>query len=187
MGDVTFVGVIYTTPRVGQNAVLSSLRTVIPGAAEGAESATLSDGRLVFSKNSAFIHPPDPAADVTGPPVWISRRDRVAQAISWAIAAQSQRFHSAQSEQVLHVGYDRGEIERAVEAIADGERYWEQILLGVSYLKLWYEDHIIGDPSSAAGLILDWWGIDGHPGPPTFCRFDEERKAEWRTRWDRNE
>jgi LPS sulfotransferase NodH len=183
----SFVGRIFTTPRVGQNAVLSALRAEIPGAAEyGAHSP--SDGRIVYSLNrldSAMIRDgiggvyvdDDPQM---GRPVWLSRRDQTAQAISWAIAAQSGQYR----EPATPVTYRRADVQVALDTIVDQEIRWQQLLGGQPHLRLWYEDHVEHDPTVAAQLILDWWSIDGTPGPAQTERFDADIKADWRLRWD---
>jgi hypothetical protein len=177
---LSFVGRLYTTPRVGQNAVLGSLRTVIPGAAEyGAHS--VSDGRLVFSTNRPV---PIEEFDTNqiGDPVWLSRRDRVAQAISWTVAAQTGQFRSEHPRR--SVTYARTDIQAALDTIDDQERHWGWLLRNERYLRLWYEDDVERDPRVAAAMILDWWSIDGVPGEPGLVRRDADVKAVWRHLWD---
>lgn len=186
MTPLSFAAVLYTTPRVGQNAVLRCLRSVIPGADEWGAAQPI-DGKLVMSINRP---PPSNLVkrgfDLTncrwGDPVYMRRRDKIAQAISWAVAAQTGRFTSevkARGEPE----YRRQDVQQALDTIVDQEHRWMSVLPD-RYLEVWYEDHVETDPRDAARLILRFWGFDGEPADPGLVRVESDVKARWRQQWD---
>jgi hypothetical protein len=183
---LSFVGMLFASPRVGQNAVLGSLRKVIPGAGEFG-SATAPDGRLVFTMNR-----PVPSEslwtgwDITearfGAPVWLSRRDRVAQAVSWVMAAQTGQFRSDQIR-VRSPEYSQQLVDSYLERIVEVEALIESQISSVTHLRLWYEDDVERDPRRAAQRILGWWGIKGKPGRADIRRTDASEKRAWSVRF----
>lgn len=188
---ITFAGILHTTPRVGQNAVLRSLRTVAPGADEWGAAQPL-NGLLVASINRP---PPSNAWDHLdtsntrwGFPVWMRRRDIVDQAISWAIAAQTGQFRSDVAARGIPE-YSAEAIRKGLATIVDQEARWAAHFetVAVRPLMIWYEDDVAADPRNAARKILAWWNLEGEPQEPDLRRINRDIAIEWRDRWDNGE
>lgn len=169
---------ICTSPRVGQNAVLGSLRHANTGAGEGRHAHPV-DGVLIRS----LSHPqPLPEAERTEF-VRLTRTDRVAQAISFAVALQTGRFHSWQ-ERTREPEFNRLFVEQSLARIEYGEQCWDEHLAGRAVLCLNYEHDIAPDPCVAAQRILRWVGLSGSAGPTDVVPFDGDVKRDWRQRWE---
>jgi LPS sulfotransferase NodH len=173
-----FLGVLATTPRVGQNAVLGSMRHGFPGAGEYGAAYPI-DGVVIYAKG--LPHKWEPARTTRFVRIW--RRDTIAQAVSWAMAAQNGRFHSHQ-ELTGEAVYDRDDITSALNAIRDGDRAWKADLLRRKVtLTLCYEDHIRDDPQPAAQAIFDSWEMPLTAGPTDIHPTESELKLEWIERY----
>ncbi len=160
-----------TTPRVGQNAVLSALRGVAPGAGEhGAAYPT--DGLLITGSHTIIETPP---ALLTHH-VRLCRNDRVAQAVSWAHAAATGRFHSWQTAPLAGDVTDE-DIAAGLLEIGRREQAWDVRLRGLDVLELTYEDDVQDDPMRAAARIIEFCGLTGSPVAPAIERFATDEKA----------
>lgn len=113
----------------------------------------------------------------------LTRRDRVAQAVSWARAAQDGVWVVSDAEPPAPVAepvYDYEFISGLEGLIVDSERGWPELCteLGVTPLDIVYEDLV--DPSTYADTIrsaLDHLGVDHDeipvPEPRTHRQADE--------------
>lgn len=188
---ISFVGILHTTPRVGQNAVLRALRSVFPGADEWG-AARPDHGRLVCAINrpppgNAWDHL-DVSGARWGAPVFMRRMDMVDQAISWTVASQTGRFRSDVPARGIPE-YDHDGILAAMATIRDQEARWANHFAetGEKPLEIWYEADVRDDPRVAARAILDWWDVSGEPCVPDLERVESDVKREWRRRWDESQ
>ena len=177
-------GLIATTPRVGQNAVLGPIRTVIPGADQYGDARPFNN---ILILTAGYPTPAPNAHDTRY--VRISRQDKVAQAISWVLADATGRFLSTQTSNATEPRYDRDRIQTCLDNIAAGETVWNRYLINQKVLDLNYETDIAADPADAAQKILRWFGLSRPhrpvaPGPTDIRRFDIDRKERWRQLWD---
>lgn len=115
--------------------------------------------------------------------VWvrIRRHDMMRQAISWAMAAQTQRFHSTQPTEA-EATYDRALIDRQMGMIHSDRAAWDAYLDGrrIHPLDLWYED-ITADYEGTLAAVFDHAGIDPPdewPAPP-LQKLAGDRTDEW--------
>lgn len=96
--------------------------------------------------------------------VWIVRKDKVAQAVSWAIAAQTGIYAKRQEENQSKLQdpvFDPELIDNLYQMIIAGELGWQSFFEGnqIEPLKVTYEDFF--DQYSTAGLkILDFLGVN---------------------------
>jgi LPS sulfotransferase NodH len=163
--------VICATPRVGATALLSCLRHL--GAAEWPDGDPIT-----------MVHATQLPVQADGRCVYVWRRDRTAQAISWAIASAAGRFHSTQQKKIADPDFDRGAVDEAVAAIDRQDAEWRAWLAGRDVLELCYEDDIEPDPQQAASRALEWAGLPGEAEPPKLRRVDVRPKARWRREWE---
>ncbi len=121
--------------------------------------------------------------------VYISRRDRLRQAISWARAEQTGRWASTnQPIRRVEAVFDRDQIERLYAGICKRERAWEALFdrAGVSPCRILYED-LVESPEVTVRGVLDHLGVAGAGdvtvGPPTLARQADHLTEEWMARW----
>jgi LPS sulfotransferase NodH len=84
-------------------------------------------------------------------------RDRVAQAVSWAKAEQTDTWYEGdRRRQQRPPSFDAGLIEGLLQAIEDAERGWASFLgdTGVQALEIAYED-LAADPIAAGRSVLE--------------------------------
>lgn len=171
---------ICATPRVGQNALLDALRGAIPGAAEYGQARPDETGLLVYSTHIAR---PEDTGDRHSL-IHIGREDRVAQAISWAVAARTGRYHSWQpGRSDVDLAYSGAAVEARLMEIDEQAAAWESYLAGREVLRLTYERDIRRSPVAAARRVLEWCGLPGEPRDVTLERVDVDTKARWRRAW----
>lgn len=85
--------------------------------------------------------------------IYLTRADRIAQAVSWARALQTGQWIGGDSPR--KVCYSRWLIRRCLESIGAGEESWEAhfVRLGVEPLRLKYET-LVADPESTLCAVL---------------------------------
>ncbi len=95
--------------------------------------------------------------------VFLTRSDRVAQAVSWHRALISGRW-SAEQRASLPPLYDRRLIQRRLDAIRDGEQRWERWFANrrITPLRLEYES-VIRSPAAAVAAVLVHLGVPAAP------------------------
>ena len=115
--------------------------------------------------------------------VWLRRRDRRAQAVSWAFAAATGHFHSDQPAGGA-ARLSIADLERAWSALAEQDRLWADRLVSEPLVReCCYEDWS-ARPRSLANDVLAWAGHPGVAGDVVLVREDEDLKqalvAAWR-------
>lgn len=108
--------------------------------------------------------------------IWMVRRDKVRQAVSWAIAAQTGIYAAWQAESQLPLQepvFDFAQIDLLYNLILEGEAGWANFFKSnhISPMKVIYEELV--DAYEAIGLqILDFLGVSY---PANFV-YGQERK-----------
>jgi LPS sulfotransferase NodH len=93
--------------------------------------------------------------------VYLRRRNRVAQAVSYARAAMSGIWRKEQEQPgAAALDYSQEALEAAERGIAFQEQLWEQMLRDVKVepLRMWHED-VLADPACAARQVADYLGV----------------------------
>jgi hypothetical protein len=189
-----FEGVLATTPRVGQNAILSCIRFAYPSANEYGKARPdypplhFPGGVLIYSTGDPGEVDLD--ADVDRRFVRIRRRNIIAQAVSWAMAAQTGRYLSTDISKPDLPVYNAAMITDRLNRILDIEHYWEGFFdhLDVNPLELIYEDDIMNPsttPQIAALRVLTYFELPYKTplGPSEFEPFDLTLKHDWTVRY----
>jgi trehalose 2-sulfotransferase len=121
--------------------------------------------------------------------VYITRGERLRQAISWARALQSHRWASDHEVQVEHREvFQRKQIDRLIAGVAERERRWEAFFAdsGIEPLRITYED-LVAAPEDTVAAVLGHIGIEsaGHVpvGTPTLRRQADELTEAWVSRY----
>jgi trehalose 2-sulfotransferase len=123
--------------------------------------------------------------------IWMRRRDRVQQAVSWVIASQTQIWsqktgNAAQSDAPLHFDFEL--IDRRYKHIAADEQSWENYFRQnqIEPLVLFYEDVTAGN-RAAAERVLEFLGVplpaSLDVGPPTVEKQATKMSEEWAARY----
>ena len=99
--------------------------------------------------------------------VWMIRRDKVRQAVSWAKAANAGIWAWTREdppEREQEPAFDFELVDNLVRLIDEGERGWEQFFLecGVEPLKVYYKDLVCAYERTALD-VLDYLGVP-YPG-----------------------
>lgn len=172
------VAAICSTPRVGATALLRCLASVIPGAAEYPDAVASGPTYLTMIHWGQM-----PVKIDVDRFVYVWRHDRTAQAISWAVAAATGRYHAGQPGNGNAV-FDRAAVQIARNSINAQDQAWRHWLAGKQTIRLCYEDHIQRDVTVAARRVLTWLGVAGTPQPPDLHPIDVDTKRAWRAQWE---
>lgn len=123
--------------------------------------------------------------------VWISRRDRVRQAVSWERAVQTGLWTHTGTRPPIVVPrprFDAAAIRRRLDAIERDERWWADLFAeaGVDPVRVTYED-LAADGAAVVRRVLDELGIDT-AGPlwlsaPRMRRQADARSERWVQRY----
>jgi LPS sulfotransferase NodH len=100
------------------------------------------------------------------PIVYLRRRDRVAQAVSYARAGLSGVWRKEQErEDAAPIEYSQEALETAERGIALQEEIWARMFndLRIEPLSLWHED-VLADPTAAVRQVADHIGVALDPG-----------------------
>jgi trehalose 2-sulfotransferase len=120
--------------------------------------------------------------------VYITRRDRLRQAISWSRALQSNKWASDHEVEQEHpVAFRRAQIDNLIAGIAERERRWEDFFARSSArpLRLAYEDLVVS-PQDTVVATLRHIGVDHEQlsiGTPALRRQADEVTEEWVSRY----
>jgi LPS sulfotransferase NodH len=123
--------------------------------------------------------------------IWMRRRDRVQQAVSWVIAAQTQIWSqkpgdAAQPDAPLH--FDFESIDQRYHHISSDEQSWENYFRqnAIEPLVLFYEDVAQSNRAAAEG-VLDFLGVPVPSNlelpPPTVEKQATAVSEEWAARY----
>lgn len=121
--------------------------------------------------------------------VRMSRRDRIAQAVSWARAVQSDVWYSGDTRRAGRtVKFDFDQIDNLVNEIGDHEEAWDAYFRasGVDLLHLFYEE-LSSDLDVAIVAVLGHLGIErvALAAPPALVRQRDRLNDEWVDRYRR--
>jgi len=97
--------------------------------------------------------------------VFLRRRDKVAQAVSFARAAMTGIWRKEQEGTAqASAGYSQRFVEAAEREIAVQEKAWGQMFadLRIEPLSVWHED-VLADPTQAAQQVADYLGVTIDP------------------------
>ena len=124
--------------------------------------------------------------------LYVRRRDRLAQAVSYARATLSGIWRKAQESAAPEpVPYSQEALEAAERGIAFQESVWEQMFgeLKIEPLTLWHED-ILADGSAAAEAVAGYLGVKIDPAAavdvPSIEKQSEGDAAVWAERYARS-
>jgi LPS sulfotransferase NodH len=92
--------------------------------------------------------------------VWLRRRDRVAQAVSFAKAVQTGHWHDWDPAPSAEPVFDFGAIEALIHEVEEHERSWADWFgaRGVEPLELAFEE-LVSDPEAQTLRVLDFIGL----------------------------
>jgi trehalose 2-sulfotransferase len=125
--------------------------------------------------------------------IYITRRDRLRQAISWARAIQSGKWasdHIVKGERP--VVFRREQIDRLLAGISHREHRWEAFFAasGSAPLRIDYED-LVASPDETVVGVLRHIGVEGSErariGSPTLRRQADEVTEDWASRYSDRE
>lgn len=121
--------------------------------------------------------------------VYLRRRDRVAQTVSYARASMSGVWRKEQEDEVAaSIGYSQEALEAAERGIAFQEDIWARMFndLGINPLNLWHED-LLADTAAAARQVADYIGSQIDPAAairvPEIVKQTEGDTPEWMERY----
>ncbi|MGE4653001.1 MAG: Stf0 family sulfotransferase [Myxococcota bacterium] len=126
--------------------------------------------------------------DLLGEIRWIriTRRDRLAQAVSWSRALRTGRFASHQRGWLPPL-YRRRHIEACLRALEEQEAAWDAELAGCEVLSLVYED-LVADWPQGLRAVLCWLSLPGADAvelpEPALPRQADARTARWIDRFE---
>ena len=118
--------------------------------------------------------------------ILLTRRDRVAQAVSWARALQTNQWLGGERPKLAR--YSRRLIRRCLAEIASGEAIWEAhfAAAGVAPLRLQYEDLAVAPRSTVCAVLAHLAVSDTSENAvpaPTLIRQADAINATWVSRF----
>jgi LPS sulfotransferase NodH len=117
--------------------------------------------------------------------VYLSRRNKVLQAISLKKARQTNQYRF-DSEPEAECYYDIGELRKIIVELVKIDHQWEYYFekLGVTPYRLYYED-MIQDIQGAGHKLADHFGFERPTGPytPYWKKQADEINAQWMERF----
>jgi LPS sulfotransferase NodH len=123
--------------------------------------------------------------------VYLRRRDRVAQTVSYARASLSGVWRKEQErEDAPPIDYSEDALEAAERGIAFQEEVWARMFseLRIEPLELWHED-VLADPAAAAQKVADYVGVPIDPAlavqVPEIVKQSEGDARAWLERYAR--
>ena len=127
--------------------------------------------------------------------VWLRRKDRLRQAVSYAKSLQTNIWWDADSEPVPNASpkpealeFDFGLITQSVARLVEEEDMWRRYFdsNGIEPLVIFYEDLVV-DPDSSVRSVLELLNVqlpaDMPPQRPSFRRQADATTASWLTRY----
>jgi LPS sulfotransferase NodH len=99
---------------------------------------------------------------------WVSRRDKVRQAVSMYVRSVTGRFRSLEGEPArssVSVAFDYDAIRRFLDEAYEGDQGWSRYFddLGVSPTRLWYEDDLECDYEATVRSVLTSISVEVPP------------------------
>jgi LPS sulfotransferase NodH len=124
--------------------------------------------------------------------VYLRRRDRLAQTVSYARATISGVWRKEQENKTARqIGYSEDALEAAERGIAFQEAAWEEMFadLNIEPLSLWHED-VLADGAAAAEAVAQFLQVSIDPGAavqvPAIEKQSEGTSREWAERYARS-
>lgn len=121
--------------------------------------------------------------------VYLRRRDRLAQTVSYARASLSGVWRKEQErEGAAPLGYSQDALDAAERGIAFQEEIWTRMFsdLRIEPLRLWHED-VLADPSAAARQVAAHVGVELDPASiinvPEIVKQSEGTAPRWIERY----
>lgn len=126
--------------------------------------------------------------------IHLFRRDKVAEAVSYAIAEQSGLWHrNADGTELERIApraepvYDAGHVQRTYQIVTEGCNAWQQWFDAqrITPFPLAYED-LAGDPIGQLQKVLQFLGLDPSRVDgvvPGTARLADDRNLEWAARF----
>lgn len=121
--------------------------------------------------------------------VYLRRRDRIAQTVSYARASMSGVWRKEQEGAGSRpIEYSQEMLEAAERGIAFQESVWRQMLIDLRLqpLDVWHED-VLADPAAAAQQVADYLGVHIDPGAavpvPQIQKQTEGDAQSWMERY----
>lgn len=121
--------------------------------------------------------------------IWNTRRDKVRQAVSWAIAAQTGIYSSLQGEPAEPPEFDFAQIDNLHRLAVEWEAGWADFFrqAGIEPFKIVYED-FLADFADTAVALFDYLEINlpkgfGFAKPTTIQKQSTSRNDEWAARY----
>lgn len=143
-------------------------------------------GLKLHAHHARFLFGPAGPEPVLGPVTWIrlSRPDRVAQAISWELAVQTDRWSSSRSRR-RSPRWARPAIARRLAQIHADTHYWDTLLSGRPVLQL-DSDALFADPLGTVDRVrrqLQLPAAGRLPAAPS--PMSDPTAQRWREHWER--
>lgn len=121
--------------------------------------------------------------------VYLRRRDRVAQTVSYARASMSGVWRKEQEDDgAPPIEYSQEALDSAERGIAFQEEVWARMFadLCIAPLELWHED-VLADPSATARQVADYLGVKIDPASiikvPEIVKQSEGTSRGWVERY----
>ena len=121
--------------------------------------------------------------------VYLRRRDRVAQTVSYARASLSGIWHKSQEHsKAAEPEFSQDALEACERGIAEQESVWARMFndLRLQPLEMWHED-VLADPAAAARKVADFIGVSIDPGvavdAPQIDKQLPGKSAQWIARY----
>lgn len=110
--------------------------------------------------------------------VFTQRRDRLAQAVSWAIAYQTDRWRSSDPARGRTPSYDFSIVDSLYQSVLADSLAWETwfALHGIDPLRIDYED-LIADQNGVVQRTLEFLGLSVPPDLNLESRFKRQRTS----------
>jgi trehalose 2-sulfotransferase len=116
--------------------------------------------------------------------VYITRRDQVRQAVSFARATQTGQWASDHPAPASPPVFDRAQVREMLTWVQRDERSWEAFFEhhAISPLRILYED-LVGSVEQTVLAVMHYAGVELPPGfrlkPPTLGQQADELSEEW--------
>jgi trehalose 2-sulfotransferase len=116
--------------------------------------------------------------------VWVTRRDKVRQAVSLWKAIQNQAWRGNAAEAEHEPIYHEAALDHLVKMLADHDTHWESFFArtGIEPLVISYEDDLSRGPEQAVRRVLRHLDLSVPPGwraPEHMSRQADERSDRW--------
>src|SRR5205085_785449 len=114
--------------------------------------------------------------------VWVTRRDKVRQAVSLWKAIQTEAWRGTDAEGEHEPVYHGPALEHLVKMLADHDTQWESFFArtGIEPLVITYEDDLADGPHQAVRRVLSHLRLGSPPGwhGPAHMRRQADRRSE---------